>query len=178
MIHSSISPEDRAKEGAAQLKINPETLKDAFRILDMFQRIVRDDEFPGEWPDFDKGITRGFDDDEGEGGFRIPHPNGRGWVGIGVSVNVIPTSKNHRRGKCRDILFVHIKEKANSTKQQEIITEAGQHVSDICPKTQIIIIHGTMDYYVWNNNRHQLKNQLVFLQPIRHSWLVLDPGWR
>nr|AIE90329.1 hypothetical protein [uncultured marine thaumarchaeote AD1000_02_C08] len=173
MIHSSISPEDRAKEGAAQLKINPETLKDAFRILDMFQRIVRNDEFPGEWPDFDKGAGSGGMGREGE--LHIPHPNGRKWVGTGVSVNVIPRGKRPR-GKCRDILFVHVKKNANRSAQLEIMNQTGRHVKT-CRGTKIVIFHGTLNYYVWDETRHQLEGQLVFLQPIKHSWLVLDPDW-
>jgi len=176
-MNNSGSAEKMARQRAKQLKINENVLEDAFKILDAFRHASREG---GEWPDFDGGVNRWDEeryDNRGEG-FTIPAGGYGRPIPTGVPVNVIPTNKNNPRGKCCPILFVHIKQKTSSMKQQEIITETGQHVSDICPNTDIIIIHGTLDYYVWNDARHQLKKQLVFLQPIRHSYLVLDPDWR
>ena len=175
MNHSSISPQDRAKQRAKQLNINSETLKDAFRILDIFQSVSK--EFDGDWPDFN-GAGNWLDDEYHAGnpdGFTIPIGGG---VGTGIPVNVIPANKNHPRGKCRDILFVHVKKNSSRTAQLEIMNQTGRHVKTICKNTQIVIFHGTLDYYVWDEARHQLEKQLVFLQPIRHSYLVLDPDWR
>ena len=155
MNHSSISPKERAIQRAKKLNIQKNVLGDAFRILDTIQNVS--EEMRGEWPDIGQVLTRddAWKGDREDDVLTIPGKfRGRNRaVPTGVPVNVIPTNKTNQKGRCCAILFVHINDKKNSTKQQEIITEAGQHVSDICPKTQIIIIHGTMDYYVWNKKR-------------------------
>ena len=91
-------------------------------------------------------------------------------------INIIDDSQDAIVSPCKSILFVRNSEKASYSKQLATMKKVDEHVNYHCRgKTKIIIFYGTLNLYLWNQDRKRFINNLVILYPNYDYKQILNP---